>query len=59
MEEKEKLQSPTDGVYIDGLFLESGRWNGEIESLDEPIANIIYQNMPIVYNRNLYYSRFG
>ncbi|CAD8148668.1 unnamed protein product [Paramecium octaurelia] len=35
-----------EGIIIDGLYLESGKWNQEEQVIDEPVNGVIYQNFP-------------
>ncbi len=39
---------PPDGCYIDGLYLEGGRWNYETRHLDESLPGEIYDDFPVV-----------
>jgi hypothetical protein len=50
IKKKEDIKSsPEDGVYVYGLFLEEGRWNGEKMELDEPNPGEMFNTMPILH----------
>jgi len=46
---EEILAAPEDGVYVDGLFVDGGRWNAEGHHLDESEPGVMQSAMPIVH----------
>ncbi len=40
---------PSDGVLINGLFLDGGRWDAEAHSVADPRPGEIYSLMPIIH----------
>lgn len=45
---KDYTNAPADGVYVNGLFLDGGRWNPVKACLDESLPRVLYEDMPIV-----------
>lgn len=45
-----------DGVYINGLFLEGGRWDKSMQCLQESLPRVLYDEMPIVSNLEFYFA---
>ena len=41
--------APTDGVLIDGLFVDNARWNREDRYLDESEPGIMQSSLPVVH----------
>jgi dynein heavy chain len=48
MKESDFKNSPEDGVYVYGLFLDGARWNPETFVLDEPLPKVLFSHVPIV-----------
>ncbi|KAL0210609.1 hypothetical protein RCL1_005045 [Eukaryota sp. TZLM3-RCL] len=52
VKDRSEVDLTKDGVYADGLFIESGRWvwdeNGS-GYIDEPVKGILYSPMPIIH----------
>jgi dynein heavy chain len=48
MKESDYKNSPEDGVYIYGLFLDGARWNNEAFILDESLPKVLFSHVPIV-----------
>lgn len=48
MKESDFKNSPEDGVYVYGLFLDGARWNPETFILDEPLPKVLFSHVPIV-----------
>eukprot|EP00697_Spironema_sp_BW2_P002563 gnl/Spiro4/13397_TR7140_c0_g1_i1.p1 gnl/Spiro4/13397_TR7140_c0_g1~~gnl/Spiro4/13397_TR7140_c0_g1_i1.p1 ORF type:complete len:560 (+),score=128.04 gnl/Spiro4/13397_TR7140_c0_g1_i1:402-2081(+) len=38
-----------DGCYIDGLYLESAKWDYEHHAITEPDAKVLYSEMPVIW----------
>lgn len=45
----EVAESPPDGVYIYGLFLEGARWSLQNVVLDEQLPKILIDTMPVIH----------
>jgi dynein heavy chain len=48
MKESDFKNSPEDGVYVYGLYLDGARWNLETFMLDEPLPKELFSLVPIV-----------
>jgi len=48
MKDSNFKNSPEDGVYIYGLYLDGARWNSETFILDEPLPKVLFSHVPIV-----------
>lgn len=48
MKDSNFKNSPEDGVYIYGLFLDGARWNSETFILDEPLPKVLFSHVPLV-----------
>ena len=44
-----QVQSPKDGCYVTGLFLEGCKWSVENQTLAESDPKILYTPMSIIY----------
>lgn len=42
-------QSPQDGVYINGLFIEGARWSISDNSLEEQHPKIVINKVPAIH----------
>jgi dynein heavy chain len=42
------LEGPEDGVYVNGLYVDGGRWNAAGHHLDESEPGVMQSTMPIV-----------
>lgn len=42
---------PEDGVYVDGLWLEGGRWDAAGACLAAPQPGVLYAPLPVVHFR--------
>ncbi|KAG8439501.1 hypothetical protein GDO86_005633 [Hymenochirus boettgeri] len=42
------VSSPSDGIYITGLYMEGARWDREKRVISESFPKVLYDNMPIV-----------
>ena len=40
---------PTDGVYVNGMFLEGARWDRDSGTLAESLPKIVFDSLPIVW----------
>ncbi|CAG9329916.1 unnamed protein product [Blepharisma stoltei] len=44
-----KAETPENGCYIHGLFIEGARWNSEINQLDESLPRALFSSMPVMH----------
>ena len=49
MEKAGTYESPEDGCYIWGLWLEGARWNSEIHSIDDSLPKQLYTRLPMIH----------
>ncbi|XP_043943753.1 dynein axonemal heavy chain 3-like [Protopterus annectens] len=47
--ETAKPASPTDGVYIEGLYIEGARWDRKKHALGESIPKVLFESMPVIW----------
>lgn len=59
MSEEDVTTEPDDGVYIHGLFVECARWNEITKSLDEAVAKVLNEKMPVVRIVCNYHFKFS
>ena len=46
----EQVQAgPTDGIYVDGLWIDGARWNRDDALLDDALPGTMYAPLPIVH----------
>jgi dynein heavy chain len=43
------VQSPEDGVYVYGFYLEGARWSPEEAALAESVSKVLYDQIPLVW----------
>ena len=43
------MQSPKEGVYVDGLFMEGARWDVEARGIAESQPKALFDAMPVLY----------
>eukprot|EP00003_Mantamonas_plastica_P025987 TRINITY_DN5190_c0_g1_i1.p1 TRINITY_DN5190_c0_g1~~TRINITY_DN5190_c0_g1_i1.p1 ORF type:complete len:1587 (-),score=644.35 TRINITY_DN5190_c0_g1_i1:21-4370(-) len=48
-QDRDSLVSPQDGVFVDGMFLEAGRWDSKKHILTDAEPGDIYTEMPPIY----------
>ncbi|KAG8578265.1 hypothetical protein GDO81_010436 [Engystomops pustulosus] len=41
--------SPSDGIYINGLYMEGARWDHVKHVIDESYPKVLYESMPIIW----------
>jgi len=49
MERKEIDKGPSDGVYIEGLFLDGCKWDKETKQLEDSNLGQLFSSMPIIH----------
>lgn len=47
--ENDVQQSPKDGCYIHGLFLDGARWDSDLKCLNESHNKILYSEVPYMW----------
>ncbi|KAE8615220.1 hypothetical protein XENTR_v10008446 [Xenopus tropicalis] len=45
----EIVDSPSDGIYISGLYMEGARWDREKHVIGESFPKVLYESMPIIW----------
>ncbi|CRK98972.1 CLUMA_CG011958, isoform A [Clunio marinus] len=58
MDPEKSLESPTDGVYVHGLYIEGARWDVKERSLNEQHPKVIINNFPLIHFIPLIQSNF-
>jgi dynein heavy chain len=49
-EDKDEVAAkPSDGAYMDGLFIEGARWSKIKSGLDDPLPKELFSTMPIIH----------
>ncbi|XP_053575219.1 dynein axonemal heavy chain 3-like [Bombina bombina] len=41
--------SPSDGIYINGLYMEGARWDRDKHVIGESLAKVLYESMPLIW----------
>ncbi|KAM9311612.1 dynein axonemal heavy chain 3-like [Gastrophryne carolinensis] len=41
--------SPSDGTYINGLYMEGARWDRDRQMISESIPKVLYDTMPVIW----------
>lgn len=42
-------ETPNEGVFVNGLFIEGARWNVRDSALEEQFSKVLVSTMPIIH----------